>query len=238
MRHRTPGGSSMHEELWAGVELKLQNAEFHLQGMGRSLEPPERTATNVALQASGAIIDTGWQRSFYAHLDAFLSAARSVPEIIQCCFGVDEGHPIMKSWFGKLRETERLRRHEFKKQFKISYDGFRALPLGTVRHISEHRTGVAPVKVTISGLFGVTYIGGPVTRVPITETRHIDDPALSWMAKPVPLRQPSWDDFDIEGQPMFPACQDYLNGARALMEKARSISGLVHGINSLTSPTP
>ena len=88
-----------------------------------------------------------WQRSFYAHLDAFLSAARSVPEIIQCCFGVDEGHPIMKSWFGKLPDTEQLRRHEFKKQFKISYDSFRALPLGKVRHISEHRTGVAPVKV-------------------------------------------------------------------------------------------
>ena len=53
----------MDEELWAGVELKLQNAEFHLQQMARSLDPPEPTAMNVALEASGAIIDTGWQRS-------------------------------------------------------------------------------------------------------------------------------------------------------------------------------
>ena len=227
---------AVHKELWAGVELKLQHAEFHLQRMGQSLEPPERTATNIALQAAGAIIGTGWQRSFYAHLDAFLSAARSVPEIIQCCFGVDEGHPDMRSWFRKLPEAERLRRQEFKKQFKGSYEGFRALRLGTVRHISEHRTGVAPVKVTISGLFGITYIGGPVTHVPISETRHIDDPSLSWMAKPIPLREPSWDDFDIEGQPLFPACQDYFNGARALVESARHVADLVHGAMSLSSP--
>ena len=227
----------MHQELWAGVELKLQNSDFHLRRMEQSLEPPERTATNVALQAAGAIIDTGWQRSFYAHLDAFLSATRSVPEIIQCCFGADK-HPAMKSWFANLPETERLRRREFKKQFKASYDNFRTLPLGTVRHISEHRTGVPPVKVTISGLFGVVYIGGPVARVPSSETRQIDDPTLSWMAKPIPLRQPSWDDFDIEGQPLFPACQAYLNEAQALMGKARSVLSVVHGANSLTVPTP
>jgi hypothetical protein len=226
----------MHEDLWAGVHLKLQHAQFHLQRMGQSLEPPERTATNVALQAAGAIIDTGWQRSFYAHLDAFLSAARSVPEIVQCCFGVDEGHPDMKRWFGKLPEAEKLRRREFKKQFKTTYDSFRALRLGTLRHISEHRTGVAPVKVTISGLFGVTYIGGPVKLVPISETRHIGDPDLSWMNRPIPLRQPSWDDFKLEGQPLFPACQEYLNGARDLVENARHISDAVHGTMGLSSP--
>lgn len=226
----------MHEELWAGVELKLRHAEFHLQRMGQSLEPPERTATNVALQAAGAIIDTGWQRSFYAHLDAFLSATRSVPEIVQCCFGADEDHPDMRSWFRKLPEAEKRRRREFEKQFKTSYVSFRALRLGTVRHISEHRTGVPPVNVTISGLFGVTYIGGPVKRVPISETRHIDDPALAWMAKPIPLPQPSWNEFKIEGQPLFPACQDYLQGARALVENARHICNLVHATNAVSSP--
>jgi hypothetical protein len=87
----------MDEKLWAGVGLKLQNAEFHLLQMERSLDLPEPTA----LEASGMIVDTGWHRAFYAHLDAFLSAARSVPEIIQCCFGVDLGHPEMKEWFKK-----------------------------------------------------------------------------------------------------------------------------------------
>jgi hypothetical protein len=82
-------------ELWAGVDLKLQNAEFHLSQMQRSLEPPPRTGWTVALEASGAIIDTQWQRSFYAHFDAFLSAARSVAEVIRCCFGADR---VMKAW--------------------------------------------------------------------------------------------------------------------------------------------
>ena len=78
-------------ELWAGVDLKLQNAEFHLSQMQRHWSRrPE-----PALEASGAIIDTEWQRSFYAHFDAFLSAARSVAEVIRCCFGVDR---VMKAW--------------------------------------------------------------------------------------------------------------------------------------------
>jgi hypothetical protein len=54
---------------------------------GQSLEPPERTQWNVALEASAAILATNWEKSFYPHLDAFLSTTRSIPEIIQCCFG-------------------------------------------------------------------------------------------------------------------------------------------------------
>lgn len=226
----------MHEHLWAGVHLKLLHADFHLQRMEQSLEPPERTATNVALQAAGAILGTGWQRSFYAHLDAFLSAARSVPEIVQCCFGVDEGHPDMRSWVAKLPANEKKRRQKFKQQFKPAYDSFRALRLGTLRHISEHRTGVAPAKVTVSGLFGVTYIGSPVDPIPISETRHINHPDLSWMDRPIPLRQPNWDDFELEGQPLFPACQEYLNGARTLVDTGRHISDVVHGTMSLSAP--
>ena len=74
--------------------------------------------------------------------------------IIQCCFGVDRGggHPEMKEWVKALPADERDRRHDFKKAFEPHYDGFRALPLGAARHISEHRTGVAPATVTISGM--------------------------------------------------------------------------------------
>ena len=116
----------MHEKLWAGVEIKLQNAAYHFDKMGRSLQPPERTAFNVAQQTSGAIIDTGWQRSFYAHLDAFLSAARSVAEIVKCCFGVDQ-HWAMKAWFDTQPADEQHRRREFTKQFETHYDRFREL---------------------------------------------------------------------------------------------------------------
>jgi hypothetical protein len=223
----------MDEELWAGVELKLQNAEFHLQQMARSLDPPEPTAMNVALEASGAIIDTGWQRSFYAHLDAFLSATRSVAEIIKCCFGADQ-HRAMTAWFDQLPSEERDRRCEFRRQFQAHYDRFCGHSLGTARHNSEHRIGYAPVTVTINGLFGVTYTGGPANRVPISETRQTD-PNHAWMAKPHPVR-PNWNDFDIGGQGLFPACQDYLNCARVLMNEARRISGQVHGTKSLTNP--
>ena len=225
----------MHETFWAGVELKQQHAEFHLRQMERSLQPPEHTSTNAALQASGAIIDTGWQRSFYAHLDAFLSAARSVPEIIQCCFGVDLGARIMKNWFKTLSTAERARRNDFKNQFATAYDGFRTLPLGTARHISEHRTGVAPVKVTISGLFGITYVGNAAKHVPIAEIRQISDPDLAWIAKPIPV-QPNWADFEIDGKPLFCESQDYLDRAHNLANDARQIVTQVHGANSLTYP--
>jgi hypothetical protein len=52
----------MDEKLWASVELKLVYAEFHFDMMGRAIQPPKQNSIYVALQASGAIIDTGWQR--------------------------------------------------------------------------------------------------------------------------------------------------------------------------------
>ncbi len=224
----------MHGELWAGVGAKLQNAEMQLRKMGQSIEPPERAHWNVALQASGAIIDTGWQRSFYGHFDAFLSATRSVAEVTKCCFGVDR-HRAMADWFDQLPAEEQNRRREFQRQFQVHYDQFCGLPLGTARHISEHRTGFAPVSVKIRGMFGSEYTGGPTECIPISETRHIEDASLAFLAKPFPI-QPSWDDFTIDGNPLFPACQDYLNAARTLMAEAGRISDQVHGTHSLTRP--
>jgi hypothetical protein len=96
----------MRDKLWAGTFLKLENASFQLEQMQRALDGPPRTGISVAQQASGTIIDGQWQRSFYACLDAFLSAARSVPDIIQCCFGRDKGHPKLKTWFKSLPTDE------------------------------------------------------------------------------------------------------------------------------------
>jgi hypothetical protein len=79
-------------------------------------------------------------------LDAFLSAVCSVPELIRCCFGIDENSK-MKAWLKALGRKERERRREFGAKFKADYDKFCASPLGTARHISEHRTGFAPVEV-------------------------------------------------------------------------------------------
>lgn len=61
----------MHDDLWAGVGAKLDHAEFHRERMASALQPPERTAVSVALESSGKIIDTGWERALYAHLHSF-----------------------------------------------------------------------------------------------------------------------------------------------------------------------
>jgi len=232
---------TMHEELWAGVELKIQNAEFFLEQMGKALLPPDRTPMNIALESTGAIIETRWQRSFYANLDAFLAMVRSVPEIIQACFGADLGSREMKAWFNRLTPAEQTRRKNFAAQFKTVHDTFRALTLSNARNITLHRTGVAPVEVNITGRFGVSHIGTPIKHVPTSESAHIiagDDPALQWAATlpPDPL-QPTWTDFNIDGKPLFPECQAYLQEARNLVAQARSISQNIHGNNTLTPPS-
>jgi hypothetical protein len=220
----------MDEKLWAGVGLKVEHAMFHYQRMVQSLEPPDQTY--AAQEAAGAIVDTGWQRSLYAHFDAFLSATRSLAEIVKCCFGFDD-HRTMKDWFDLLPAEEKDRRRQFWKQFQVHYARFCGSPLGAARRVSEHRIGYPPVTVTISGMFGVTYTGGPASRVPISETRqHIEPP---FMSRPIPVR-PNWADFDIEGQNLFRACEDHLNSASALMTEARRIAEQVHGTHSLTHP--
>jgi len=224
----------MHDQLWAGVELKLENARFHLRGMEQSLRPPEPTHMNVALQAAGAIIDTGWQRSFYAYLDAFLSTARSVAEVINCCFGHDKA-PKMKKWFENLSPDEQARRREFSKRFKKIYIDFTQLPLSTARRISEHRTGYPDVTVAVNGILGVTYEGSPINRVPISETPRIADPELSFLAKPRPVH-PMWTDFQIDGQGLFEVCAAHIGHAQDLVNAARCIAQQVHGNKPLTPP--
>jgi len=76
----------------------------------------------------------------------------------------------------------------------------------------NHRTGFSPTTATISGLFGMTYIGSPTERVPISGTRQIDDPNLAFLATPFP-GHPTSSDFDVEGQPLFSTCRDYLDHA-------------------------
>jgi hypothetical protein len=226
----------MHEELWAGVELKNEHAAFFLERMGQALAPPERTQINVA-QASGANMVTGWQRSIYAYLDAFLAMARSVPEVIQACFGND---PLMKTWFQSLPKAEQDRRKEFTTQFETAHKAFKALPLSNARNVSLHRSGVAPVEVTIAGRFGVSHVGTPVKRVADAESRPIvagDDPSLQWAATlpPVPV-EPRWTDFTIDGRPLFPECRAYREEAAQLLARGRAISNSVHGTESLTPP--
>ena len=187
-----------HRDLWPGIHLKLDNARFHLERMAHALRDPEPTPQNLALLAStGANFDhtRNWHREFYAHLDAFLSAARSVPEINRCCFGADDQYRKMKTWLDSLDKGEQDRRRRFETEFKAQLDSFRAMPLGNARHISEHRSGFPPVTVTISGRFGVTYTGDPVTPLPISETPTGDAGSAGFLPTAMPIR-PCWTDRD------------------------------------------
>jgi hypothetical protein len=230
----------MHSDLWAGIDLKLENSAFFSEKMGKALMPPDLTPINAAILSTGAIIETHWQRSFYANLDGFLAMVRSVPEIIQACFGEDRGSAPMKAWFDGLPPAEQTRRKAFSTQFKMALDGFRKLSLSNARNISLHRTGVAPVEVNITGRFGVSHIGTPIKHVPTVESARIiagDDPALQWAATlpPVPV-QPVWTDFKIDGKPLLAECQSYLQDARKLVAHARNIVQQIHGNDALTPP--
>jgi hypothetical protein len=231
----------MREKLWGGVGIKLEIAEYHLEQMRRSLDRPQPTQLSVAMEAAGTIIDAHWQRSFYARLDAFLSAAQCVPEIVGCCFGKSlGGHRVMIDWFDMLTPDERARREAFSKQFHPHHNALRKLPLSTARNISAHRIGfVDAVKVTIRARFGVTYVGSAVEPVPVAETPMIDGPAPPWFGQTSTAVHPKGDDFSIEGKtplPLFPECVAYLNCAGNLRRKGRSIASAVHGTKSLTSP--
>ncbi len=228
----------MHQTLWAGPELKLEYAAFHIEEMRRAVvqRPPE--SDQVAQIAAGAIIDNGWQTRFYPHFDAFLLAARSIPEVIQCCFGIDNGAPDpIKTWLKTLGPAEKKRRQDFTDKFAPAYKHFRDdLPLSNTRHTIEHRTGVAPIEVNISSFYGVTYVGGPTSHLPLAETRSLPDPVMPSMLKPTPLPQPSWRDFKIDGRPLFETVDEYQDAAHELVSHARGISQLVHGAHSVTAP--
>jgi hypothetical protein len=226
--------TSTHHDLWGGASLKLSFASLHFTRMSDVLQPPKLDGHMVAIQSSGALIGGNWHEAFYAHLDAFLSTARSTPELIQCCFGVDRRPKIMSDWFDALDSDEQRRRCEFRDKFKADYDAFRALPLGTARHISEHRTGVPPVTVTVTGRFGLTYIGGPTKMIPMSEAQEMP-PELGWMQKFTPI-QPRWTEFAIDGKPLFDACREYLQSALSLVDRARALAETVHGSSTLTWP--
>src|SRR6202049_4683346 len=147
----------MHDELWAGVSFKLESAFFHFQRMETSINPPALSGTYAAIEAARGIVDRGWQRSLYPHLDALLSATRSVPWIIKCCFGKDTANSVMKAWFKVLPLAEQDCRTEFQKQFQSYHDAFSNLPLSGARDVSVHRTGLPKVEAKITGMFGVIY---------------------------------------------------------------------------------
>jgi hypothetical protein len=232
----------MHEHLWAGVGRKLQDAQLAFGEMTRSLQPPERTPIYAALQSTGAIVDTRWQEKFYAHLDSFLAKVRSVPEVIESCFGADRGSRLMRDWLGGLSLAEQTRRQTFSNEFRADREAFRQHGLTNERNVSEHRLGFPSVEGKVIGPFGDVHTASPVKPIPTAESRPLEadigkDPALMWAATQSPQAiQPRWDQFTIGGKPLFAECRAYLTVAQQLADKARGISQRVHGTATLTAP--
>jgi hypothetical protein len=224
------------DELWAGPQLKNDYAFFHLMRMQQALAPPELEGTYAAMAASGTIVDSGWQRKIGPYFDAFLGAARSIPGIIECCFGRDTPNKEMKRWFDALPADEQDRRDQFSQGFKTARDAFAALPLSKNRNTSVHRRGYAPYEISIPGRFGLPHTGGPTKLVPLSETPIITDPNFPpALARPWPI-QPHFANFTIEGKPLFQTCQEYLNQAGELITESRQIVAMVYGASLVTAP--
>jgi hypothetical protein len=199
-----------------------------------------------AIVATGVILHNPWQERFYHHLDAFLAMARSIPEIIRCCFGIDPDRR-MRSWLSSLNPSEVTRRQNFQTQFEPLSRTFTALSLSGARNITLHRTGVPPVEVHVIGRWGA-YTGGPLTVLPQSELHHViagNDPALQWAATepPQPV-QPRSVDFSLliptgssaSRVDLFPECRRFLDAARKLVTDAQQIAYAIHGSQPLTPP--
>ena len=224
------------EELWWGPEFKRAGAAYHFERMHMALMPREMDAHTAAMAYAGAIIHHDWQRQVYFHFDAFLMTARSIPEVINCCFGHDQSSRL-QAWFDSLPADEQRRRDQFSLAFRPAYDAFRAVPLSNVRHISEHRTGLpGNVEVTVSGTLGVVYSGGPSKPVPLTETPEIKNPSMAPLVRARQVPPPRTEDFAVDGRPLFAECTNYLSEVEVLIEAARRCAAAVHGTSALTPP--
>jgi len=171
----------MHDDLWASVDSALGGAQFHLNEASRSLQPPERTAMRVVLESSaGTIVWKPWEEPFYNNVRSFLQQARSVPFVIESCFGRDIGLEELKAWFIALTEDEQARRREFHKLFESHRDQFREHYLTKAANIAVHRRGFAPVEGVVIGPTGKPYPASPITSVPVAESPLFGDEAPLW----------------------------------------------------------
>jgi len=234
----------MHDEKWAGVAFKLDEAQFFLERMSKVLAP---TRLDTSRRHPANVIEmTKWQPDFYYYLDAFVGAARSVPDVIQKCFGWDERSS--GSWVQPLDKAEIERRKKFQKKFTTIYSAFHRETLSRVRTGLFHWLGVPPVHTRVRVRFGQEYTRGPLDLIPSAACREFPPevaenvPVSAFQSLPV---EPSWQEFTLEipqpnapprSIPLFEECKRYKEAAKDLMSKAKEISDRVHGAEPLTAP--
>jgi hypothetical protein len=229
----------MHDNLWAGVESALESAQFHFLEASLSLQPPERTAMGVVLEsAAGTTVVKRWEEPFYKHVESSLSLARSVSDVFESGFGHDKAPvAVVRNWFNARSPDEQTRRREFSKQFKSDRDLFRDHHLTKARDVTLHRCGFAPIKGVVIGPTGKRYPASPIMSVPNAESPSFGDNAPPWAGTQhaIPV-WPSGDEFTIDGKPLFPELQAYLQLAHQLRDRARDICRRVHDGKHLTPP--
>jgi hypothetical protein len=149
----------VHERLWLGVDRRIREAQHSSDEMWRALQPPERT-WNVA-PAADVNLDTCWQDTFYGCVATFLAKVRSVPWLIESCFGADRANWEMRVWLDGLPTDEQDRREDFSRQFRNEPDwkALRDHDLTSERNVAEHRLGFPNIEATVIGPFGTKHIG-------------------------------------------------------------------------------
>src|SRR5207247_7874094 len=118
----------------------------------------------------------------------FLAEVRSVPSIIEACFGKDLGSREMKNWWnGDLTLDEQKRREAFSTKFQAERKAIDGHPLTTERNVSEHRLGIPEIEGEVVGPFGAVHTATPTNRIPAAECRPLDpnianDSGAQWAA--------------------------------------------------------
>src|SRR5579871_5644782 len=106
---------------FAGIARKVEQARTHLANMGRViLRPCHRPAGQTSMPVA-RLVDVYHVRhdQFDAEVNAFLSATRSVPDLITYRFGLDR--PEKNVWLNGPDPGERQRRRRFARKFERSF---------------------------------------------------------------------------------------------------------------------
>jgi hypothetical protein len=231
------------------VDSKLREGNEHLKTMGKVIIHPRHRPgfTNqqaAILSCSNTLIWHLWHDPFNSALNAFLSATRSVPDVIRNRFGYDR--PGKNAWLVKLDPAEKKRRRLFSEQFEKDFKLFRRLPLNEERNEAHHGSGVAHWEVVVQGKWG-TYVGGPLQRLPQTESREdFPDLPLGWLEGACTRElEVSWTDFwwvipqDDNPPlrvPLFDECKNFLGQAEKLAEHGRKLFKQFHEGQPFTLP--
>lgn len=238
---------------FAIVARKLEEARQRLEKMGSVLVPPEHRSGfsgHIAAQMScpGTIVGHIWQPEFDSEFNAFLSTAKSVPDIILHRFGHDT-YGENQVWLSGLDQGEQSRRKNFDKQFRQKMGQFHSHPLTAERNATIHHSGVANWKVSVKGWYG-TYTGDALNLLPSCELRPMEPnapPEHAFAASqscPLPV-VPNRNDFFLEitasngsqsRRPLFRECQTYLSMADGLLADARALFKAIHEGHTFTLP--